>query len=212
MLAATGAHNLGFVHGRRGDVPAALAAFDRAAGEYADLGVDAGMSAVLLADRAQVLLDAGLIREAVQAASRAVELLAPTGNTAELAEAQLLQRAGAARCGRPGAGGAGAAAAAAFTAQGRDAWAVLAEYVQLTAGEGDVGRQAAVLAERLDAAGWTVEASTAHSQAARRALAARRARCRRHVTRPRGAQPAPRRPPPPAWPAGTRTRCAAAGR
>ena len=171
MLAATCAHNLGFVHGRRGDFPAALGAFDRAAALYAELHLDAGYAAVLLVDRAQVLLDAGLIREAVAAAARAVDLLAPTGNSVELAEAHLLQARALLAAEDRGAAGAGEAAAVAFTAQGRESWAVLADYVRVTASAGS-SQDAAALARRLDAAGWTVEASSAHSQAARRALAA----------------------------------------
>ena len=119
MLAAMCAHNSGFLHGRRGDVPAALGALDRAADEYADLGVEAGFAAVLQVDRAQVLLDAGLEREAVRAAARAVELLEPTGNSAELAEAQLLHARSLLASDDPGAEVADAAARAFTRRAGR---------------------------------------------------------------------------------------------
>ncbi|WP_048554764.1 tetratricopeptide repeat protein, partial [Nostocoides japonicum] len=61
--------NLGFVAGRAGEVPAALAAFDRAEASYAARGA---VHPQLLIDRAEVLLAAGLHHEALATARRAV--------------------------------------------------------------------------------------------------------------------------------------------
>jgi tetratricopeptide (TPR) repeat protein len=53
--------NLGFVAGRQGDLPTALARFDEAAAVYSDEGAP---SPEFLTDRCEVLLAAGLVREA----------------------------------------------------------------------------------------------------------------------------------------------------
>ena len=66
-------HNLGWVAARRGDVPAALAAYDQAEEDYRRLGVPI---ALLLMDRCEVLLAARLVAEARRAAERAVAELA----------------------------------------------------------------------------------------------------------------------------------------
>ena len=69
VLAAMAAHNLGFALGRRGDVPAALAAFDRAEAAYASQGdPPRARVAALAADRCEVFLSVGLARDAVEAA------------------------------------------------------------------------------------------------------------------------------------------------
>ena len=51
VLVAMAAHNTGFTEGRRGNLPEALAAFDRAEAAYARLENPARLTAVLLADR-----------------------------------------------------------------------------------------------------------------------------------------------------------------
>ncbi|HYX43641.1 MAG TPA: tetratricopeptide repeat protein [Acidimicrobiales bacterium] len=75
LQVAACAHNLAFLYGRRGDVPRALAWFDRAGEEYRPLAVDAGLAAVLLSDRAEVLLNAGLAAEACTCAEQALAVL-----------------------------------------------------------------------------------------------------------------------------------------
>ncbi|HEU5267211.1 MAG TPA: hypothetical protein VFU35_10950, partial [Jatrophihabitans sp.] len=170
MQGAACAHNLGFICGRRGDVPAALGWFDAAAAEYADLGVESGLAAVLLVDRATVLLDAGLPVEAGQAVARAIELLEPTGNSTELAEAQLLAARAALAAGDLDVAARHAAhAAAAFAANQRPTWAVLADWVHTQASPA-APHAAADVARRLAEAGLTVEAAAAHGRAGQLAL------------------------------------------
>ncbi len=181
MQVAACSHNLGFLHGRRGDVPRSLGWFDRARTEYARLGVDGGLNAVLLADRADVLLDAGLANEALQCSRRALGLLADTANSVDVAEAQLaLARAALAAGDDRLAQGQAVAAAELFDAQGRATWAALARYLAFISAEAtrttDVSTsyvdQAQTIADDLAAAGWSLEASTARSLVGRLALQA----------------------------------------
>ncbi|MGH9164524.1 MAG: hypothetical protein ACRDZW_03285, partial [Acidimicrobiales bacterium] len=90
VLAAMAAHNTGFAHGRRGNLPEALDAFDRAEAAYRDLDQPARLVAVLEADRCEVLLLAGLVAEAQAAATAAVDALVSVGDQAHLGEARLL--------------------------------------------------------------------------------------------------------------------------
>ena len=87
-LAATQVrHNLGWVAARRGDVPAALAWYDRVEAEYREQGVPL---ALLLMDRCDVLLSARLAIEARASALAAVTELEAAGMGSDLAEARLL--------------------------------------------------------------------------------------------------------------------------
>src|SRR5262249_48567481 len=90
LMAAKCAHNLGFQAGRSGDVPEALRWFDEARAAYATAGLRAGLAAVLAADRAEVLLAAGLTDEARRRAETAAAALLRDGNATDGAEAQLL--------------------------------------------------------------------------------------------------------------------------
>lgn len=83
--------HLALVAARQGDALAALAWFDEVDAELAALGVT---DPVALKDRVEVLLAAGLTHEAAATAQRAVELLAPGGDSVYLLEATLA-RAGA---------------------------------------------------------------------------------------------------------------------
>jgi len=181
MLVAACSHNLGFLHGRRGDVPLSLGWFDRANDDYSQLGVEAGLSAVLLADRAEVLLDAGLNLEALRCSRRALGLLGSTANTVEYAEAQLtVARAALAAGNHHQAATHAAVAAELFTTQSRSAWAALADYVAFISA--DVGRtnrpstadvdRAQAVALGLANGGWALEAAAACGMVGRLALAA----------------------------------------
>jgi tetratricopeptide (TPR) repeat protein len=193
------AHNLAFLHGRRGDVPEALVWFDRARSEYRPLGVRAGFGAVLAADRAELLLAAGLTGEARRSAEESLAAL-DGANRVEEAEVRLLAARVAVADDDPSAAADHARRAAdAFADQGRTSWSVLAEHVALLAdaraaelhpraaagsdgsdrsdpdpeppGAVDPDRAAAV-ADLLAAHGWTLEALAARTLAGRLALAA----------------------------------------
>ncbi len=165
-------HNLGFVHGRRGDVPVSLGWFDATAREYDALDVESGLAAVLCVDRAQVLLDAALAQEALELAERAIRLLAPTGNGVELAEAELLAARAALAVRRTDLAASRAAASAGhFRDQQRESWALLADFIELVSGGSDRGVTCARdLADALDAAGWSLEALSARELAGRMCL------------------------------------------
>ncbi|NLF04113.1 MAG: tetratricopeptide repeat protein, partial [Actinomycetales bacterium] len=82
-------HNLGYAHFLAGDLPAALAAMAEAA------RVEQGASpAVALLDRAQVLVDAGLVAEADQLLAEAAELFEASRLEHDLAQVELTR----ARC------------------------------------------------------------------------------------------------------------------
>lgn len=172
--AALARWNLGFIQGRQGDIPAALATLD----EVADTGRKAGQPlAALLLDQGEVLLAAGLAGEAEQVIAEAVTELSRQGHAADLAEAQLLL-AQAQRC-------AGAAEAArrtaetarrSFVRQERPNWAALAQYVSIRAswasGErsGTLMRSARAAAGRLEQSGWASAALDVRLLAARIAI------------------------------------------
>ena len=101
--------------GRRGDVPAALAAFDRAEAAYASQGDPPRLVAALASDRCEVFLTVGLARDATLAAERALTLLGDAGDATHRAEARLLlARARLAQSDLDGARREAEAAAAAF--------------------------------------------------------------------------------------------------
>ncbi|WP_309110544.1 CHAT domain-containing tetratricopeptide repeat protein [Saccharothrix sp.] len=92
--------NIGYVAGLRGDVPAALAAFEEAERIIDRQG---GQVAAVLQDRAALLLSVGLMTEARHAAERAVEAFRRYGRKLKVPEMQLLlaQVALSERTGRP---------------------------------------------------------------------------------------------------------------
>jgi CHAT domain-containing protein/tetratricopeptide (TPR) repeat protein len=90
LLAGYAHHNLGHLRALRGDVPAALAAFDVAMHRYEDLGAPPDQMATLMADRARTLADVGLHREAVESVDVAYDLVRRGANTAEAADIALL--------------------------------------------------------------------------------------------------------------------------
>ncbi len=154
--------NLGLIEGKRGDIPASLAAFDSAAEAYrkADLPM-----AALLMEKGEVLLSAGLADEALQTLTAAVAELSQGGQAADLAEAQLLLARAQLSAGGPGPAGVSAAAARrGFTRQHRPGWAAAALYVEVHASWAGGERSPRLLrlareaARRLEATGWGTEA------------------------------------------------------
>jgi tetratricopeptide (TPR) repeat protein len=174
LAAAQVRHNLGFVAARRGDVPAALARYDRVDEEYRRVGVE---RAVLQLDRCEVLLSVNLVAEARRAAEQAVAELEGADLEADLAEARLILSDAALRDGDPAAARFQAEQARrAFVAQRRPSWAVVARYAALRAAWSAGERSPATLAaarrtsEGLAAARWDMAALDARLIAGRIAL------------------------------------------
>jgi tetratricopeptide (TPR) repeat protein len=134
LILAVCTHNLGFLEGRRGDVPVALGWFDRAEEAYEAAGRPPGMVEVLWANRGELLLAAGLLSEAEQAVAAAIAGLEKTDNKTDLSETRLLAAEVALAARRPEeALGAATAASREFSEQDRFAWGLLAEYAMLRA-------------------------------------------------------------------------------
>jgi tetratricopeptide (TPR) repeat protein len=184
LMAASVHQNLGFVAAQRGDVPLALEYYERAQGTFEELG--GTRYALLELDRCQLLLGAGLTREARESADRAVAALELTGMEAEVAEAKL-QRAEVALAERDWAAAreAACAALAAFTEQRRPTWAALARDAAVRAQRREDGSSAATVddarraAAELERAGWWARAVHARLLAARVALERGRPRAAR---------------------------------
>jgi hypothetical protein len=160
-------HNRGFAASRRGDLPTALALFDRAAERYAAAGLPAGPLAL---DRAECLLAAGLVEDAAAAANAAVRAMEGSGNNAGLAEGLLLVADINALAGEHERSGAAAAAAAdLLERQDRPAWAALARAAGARATLGALTSPPGGGLSTLDA-GADVLAGAAAEQAARAAI------------------------------------------
>ncbi|NUW29837.1 CHAT domain-containing protein [Nonomuraea sp. SMC257] len=122
--------NLGWVSALRGDVPAALACFDRAEERFRALGTH--QLGWLLADRGELLLSVGLVSEARLAAREAVDRLQRTRRTIGLPEVRLLLARTAGLDGDDGEAVREARRAVTeFTRQGRPEWAALARFAVL---------------------------------------------------------------------------------
>jgi tetratricopeptide (TPR) repeat protein len=182
ILAAMAAHNGAFAHVRRGDLPDALAAFDRAERAYAVLNNPRYQVAVLHADRCEALLVAGLVSEARAAATAAVRALEPTGDVANLTESRLLlARALLADGAYAEAITEATMAARQFQASRRLPWAAQARYVALQAEAlasedqrvppPDLLRRSRRIASELEQQGWPVEALHVRTFVGRIALA-----------------------------------------
>jgi hypothetical protein len=168
--------NRGFAAGRAGRVVTALTHLAAAEDYYVGNRLP---TAMILMDRCDVLLGAGLHDEAREVAATAVRELAHRRMGADLAEARLLLAAAALACGDlEAAGQAARLAGRAFDRQGRPGWAAVARYSRLrtdwAAGRRGpaVQRAATSNAAELRAAGWAVPAADAALIAARCALAA----------------------------------------
>ena len=171
-------HNLGWLAGRRGDVPAALGYFDRAHERRDARGVPLAERPNELSDRCELLLSVRLIAEARAAAEQAVSALLKGKMAAETAEARLMLAEAALLEGDCETARTEAETAArSFARQRRARWAALARYTALRASFLQHGPSAARLraahraADSLGDAGWTVAALDARLLSARIALA-----------------------------------------
>nr|BFE52823.1 hypothetical protein GCM10017745_62500 [Saccharothrix mutabilis subsp. capreolus] len=135
--------NTGYVAGLRGDVPAALAAFEEAERIITGQG---GQVAAVLQDRAALLLSVGLMTEARHAAERAVEAFRRHGRRLKVPEMQLLlAQVALSERDWPTAAAHARTALRAFGRQGRARWVALsrAALLQATLGSGEPDRAAA---------------------------------------------------------------------
>ncbi|HTF11942.1 MAG TPA: CHAT domain-containing protein [Asanoa sp.] len=192
-------HNRGLAAAARGDVPAALAAFDEAAERYRRSGRDPNQLPV---DRAEILLSVLLVSEARHAAEDAVEHYAAQRNAIDLVQARVvLARAALLSGDRVTAVAQALLARRSAQRQQRPAWAALAGYLAFRAAPaapapggagpapggasasgstGDVIRAGRRVALALVAAGWLVEAVDARLVVARAALDRGRPAVARH--------------------------------
>jgi hypothetical protein len=176
LYAALLQSNLGWLATRRGDLPAALEAFDAAEPAFDDTtGIRRG---VLEVDRCQTLLAAGLQREAQASARRAVHLLSTSQLGLELSEARLALAEAELACGEPAAALAAAEQAGMdFAHQQRPGWVALADHMAVRAafagGLRDVALHARArrVGAELAGAGWPAAALDCGLLAAHVALA-----------------------------------------
>jgi CHAT domain-containing protein/tetratricopeptide (TPR) repeat protein len=166
--------NLGFIAARRGDVPTALAWFDRADAWFRGRGF---VDPIGLRDRCEALLAARLIDEARELAEQAVKELERVRITAALAEAQLMLAEAALLDGDAAtARTASRQARRGFVRQQRSLYALLASYAELRAARLAGERSPAMLAaarrvaNALAQTGWAVEALDARLMAGSLAL------------------------------------------
>lgn len=166
--------NRGLAATVRGDVPAALTAYDEAAQRYRAAGMDHGLLPI---ERAEVLLSVRLVAEARQATAAAVAEYARRGNAVDLVQARLLLAKIALVEGDPDAAlrEAERARRSALT-QNRPGWAALASYLSLRA-RWDLGRRGAATLRSgtrtvaaLADTGWLVAALDARLIVARLAI------------------------------------------
>jgi tetratricopeptide (TPR) repeat protein len=183
QVAASALHNLGWLEGRLGNVPAALELFAAARSEYERLGRVDRVSSALDTDECEVLLQANLAIEADELAQRVVEGAARGGNVAQMAEASLMRARASLAMGRFERAHAQAGEAAElFRRTGRPAWAAMAAYVGEQAGLAEPELAARTdaseverlrrIADELAEAGWVTEAAEVRVHAGRAALRA----------------------------------------
>ncbi|GAA4543508.1 CHAT domain-containing tetratricopeptide repeat protein [Pseudonocardia xishanensis] len=183
LLSAMAAHNLGFTEGRRFAIPAGLAAFDRARAAYRAVGDPPRQVAVLVADHCELLLHAGLARDARAAALDALRPGAAEVDRSHETEIRLLLAQAHLHCGDAREAMAEAARAAdGFRRDGRRPWVALARYVEIRAEvlateeerlpDPALVRRARDVVRRLDDGGWPTEAAHARALLGRLATAA----------------------------------------
>lgn len=143
------AHNLGYTEFLAGNLPAALALMSEA------LTVDADVSrGVPLLDRARVLVESGLVREADETLAHAAEIFAAERSTQDLAETELERARCALAAGEPQlARRVAARARDRFRRRGNEAWRRSAELVlsQASLAAGVPARRLVEPVERLTA-------------------------------------------------------------
>ncbi|MBE8521959.1 CHAT domain-containing protein [Amycolatopsis sp. H6(2020)] len=154
--------NRGLAATVRGDVPAALAAYDEAASRYEEAGTDQGLLPI---ERAETLLSVRLIAEAREAATAAVADYERRRNAVDLVQARLLLAKVALLDGDPETALREASLARRSAArQRRPGWAALGGYLALRARRDSGLRTAAMLRSgqrtvaALTGAGWVVPA------------------------------------------------------
>jgi tetratricopeptide (TPR) repeat protein len=185
-------HNVGVIAARRGDVIAALTAFDEVDRYLAEHDT---VDAVGLLDRSEALLSARLLVEARATAERAVPELDKRQLTAYLAEAQLVLAQIALLDGRlDEAREMAGVSAAAFGRQRRPSYRAAAEATGVRAAWAsgvctpELLAASTRLTRRLEAAGWSIAALDARLVAGQIALALGRARTARAQLAPLAAR------------------------
>jgi tetratricopeptide (TPR) repeat protein len=171
---ATVYHNRGVAAGLRGDLPAALSAYDQALERYNASGRDPGL---LVVERAEALLSVLLVAEARQSAEQAIDRFERQHNALDLVQARLvLARAALLDGDHDVALTQATRARRSAVRQQRPSWAALAGYFALRAGW-EAGRRTEAMiragrrgAADLAAAGWVVEAIDAQLIVARTAI------------------------------------------
>ncbi|MGI5237424.1 CHAT domain-containing protein [Dactylosporangium sp. CA-139066] len=150
-------HNLGFVAAQAGDVPTALARYDRAHDRLWSTGVDA----VSLLDRADLLLSVRLLPEADAAIRAAIDACTDGHLDSVLGQAHLTLARHCLAAGTPAESKTAAAAARrVFQRQGRSVWSARARVAELAAvvalGKANRGtlRDLRTVAAHLLEAGW----------------------------------------------------------
>lgn len=174
--------NLGVLHGRARRLQQALDHFAAAADLFAAAGNPRRTVATMEIDRAEVMMHSGLVVDAVDAARRAIDLLAPTGNLVQIADAHLvLLRTLAAAADRRSAERVAQTAVDLFTRTGRADMAALSDAVVADLRLRSVGSaseweaasaSSASVCERLTMAGWQEAADELRHSRIRAARAA----------------------------------------
>jgi tetratricopeptide (TPR) repeat protein len=147
LLVAQTHANLAMVLARFGDLVGALQAFDTAQGDFRALGIPQGQHAVA---RAEVLLDAGLVREVQRELPPAIEALDASEMRADAAEGLLYLATARLRAGDRAAVDAARAAAERFRQMGSRGWEAIAGLVEAQARwlAGDVSERTLRAADR----------------------------------------------------------------
>lgn len=176
--------NRGLAATVRGDIPAALSAFDQAAARYGAAGSDPGLLPI---ERAEALLSVRLLTEARSAATAAVAEYESRNNAVDLVQARLLL-AKVALAEQDTATAIAEIGAARRSAgrQGRRGWVAIANHLALQArwADGECSDTALRAGRRaiasLEATGWAAPISDARVIVARLALALGRRRLARN--------------------------------
>jgi hypothetical protein len=182
-LVAAALHNSGWLEGRLGNLPLAMALLSSARDAYVAVGAPGRSLTSLDTDHCEVLLQAMLAPEADEIATRVVAESERSGNAVQVAEARLMRARSLLLMQRHDQSIAeGTAARAMFIETDRDAWAARADYFieQALVSMPSSGRtfglaeaeRVAAIADALGRNGWFLEAIEVRVHAGRMALAA----------------------------------------